>query len=257
MLTKKVWTMAIAIPMAVAIGFGGYNVSNNQNHSMAADNKVPQTILISKDFSLTSSFEEMVNQSDLVVIGEYKNFDSKWNMARDPYNPLEEDTENYVEGHLYNFKISETIKGTAVSKIVKVNHRYAESFLLEESNAVVAEDGIILKEATKVVTKKVENKDPLYIEPTLGKKYMLFLKEGETLGNYYGAIEPFSISFDKNNKAELDSNLKTINDDLLTSTIQFDGSEYILKNEIHETITDTISGRDLKELKEQVQKKAK
>ncbi|MBU0905228.1 MAG: hypothetical protein KKF57_08520 [Firmicutes bacterium] len=129
--------------------------------------------------------------------------------------------------------------------------------MLEESNAVVAEDGIILKEATKVVTKKVENKDPLYIEPTLGKKYMLFLKEGETLGNYYGAIEPFSISFDKNNKAELDSNLKTINDDLLTSTIQFDGSEYILKNEIHETITDTISGRDLKELKEQVQKKAK
>ena len=35
----------------------------------------------------------MINEADLVVIGEYEGLDSKWNMARNPSNPSEEDKE--------------------------------------------------------------------------------------------------------------------------------------------------------------------
>ncbi len=54
-------------------------------------------------------------------------------MARNPSNPSEEDKENYVEGHLYNFNISETIKGVNENKQIKINHRFAETVKLEDS----------------------------------------------------------------------------------------------------------------------------
>ncbi|KQL12436.1 hypothetical protein [Psychrobacillus sp. FJAT-21963] len=254
MLTKKSKKMAIVIPLAVVIGFGGYMTLSGQVHSLAGIEKEPQTVILSKDFPSTSDLNVMIDEADLVVIGHYNGLDSKWNMARNPNNPSQEDTENYVEGHLYNFKISETIKGASDSKQIQVNHRFAETVVLEVSDAVVSPEGIVTKEATKVDMKEIENKDPLFIEPANGKKYMLFLKKNEDLGSYYGAIEPFSISFDKNDKAELQTNIETIDEDSLTSQTQFAEETFIVKNEIHETITDTISGKSLKELIQQVQK---
>ncbi|MGQ0516044.1 hypothetical protein ACT453_33050, partial [Bacillus sp. D-CC] len=84
------------------------------------------------------------------------------------------------------------------NKQLKIKHRFAETVKLEDSNAVVAPDGTVTKKATKVTTKEVQNKDPLYIEPKVNKKYMMFLKKDQLFGNYYGAIEPFAITFDEN-----------------------------------------------------------
>ncbi|MDM5188799.1 cardiolipin synthase [Bacillus sp. DX4.1] len=257
MLNKKAKTMVIAIPLAAVIGFGGYSAFMGQFPSLAGEDKNPETVILSKDFPATSDLNQMINEADVVVIGEYEGLDSKWNMARNPNNPLEEDKENYVEGHLYNFNISETIKGTTENKKIKINHRFAETVKLEDSDAVVAPDGTIKKEATKVVTKDVENKDPLYIEPKISKKYMMFLKKDQLFGNYYGAIEPFAITFDENNKAELQTNIETINEKNMTSKAQFAGKTVVLKNEIHETITDNISGKTLNEVKEQVKQNVK
>ncbi|MES9704553.1 cardiolipin synthase, partial [Bacillus toyonensis] len=190
MLSKKAKTIVIAIPLAAVIGFGGYSAYNSHFSNIAGEDKNAETVILSKDFPATSDLNQMINEADLVVIGEYGGLDSKWNMARNPNNPSEEDKENYVEGHLYNFNISETIKGVNENKQIKINHRFAETVKLEDSNAVVAPDGTVTKQATKVTTKEVQNKDPLYIEPKVNKKYMMFLKKDQLFGNYYGAIEP-------------------------------------------------------------------
>ena len=257
MLSKKTKTIIIAIPLATVIGFGGYSAFNSHFSPAAGEDNNTETVILSKDFPATSDLNQMINEADLVVIGEYEGLDSKWNMARNPSNPLEEDKENYVEGHLYNFNISETIKGVTENKQIKINHRFAETVKLEDSNAVVAPDGTVTKKATKVTTKEVQNKDPLYIEPKVNKKYMMFLKKDQLFGNYYGAIEPFAITFDENNKADLQTNIETINESKMSSKVQLAGKTIVLKNEIHETITDNISGKTLDELKEQVKQKNK
>ncbi|PFN23214.1 cardiolipin synthase [Bacillus cereus] len=257
MLSKKAKTIVIAIPLAAVIGFGGYSAYNSHFSNVAGEDKNAETVILSKDFPATSDLNQMINEADLVVIGEYGGLDSKWNMARNPNNPSEEDTENYVEGHLYNFNISETIKGNNKNKQIKINHRFAETVKLEDSNAVVAPDGTVTKQATKVTTKNVQNKDPLYIEPKVNKKYMLFLKKDQLFGNYYGAIEPFAITFDENNKADLQTNIETINESKMSSKAEIAGKTIVLKNEIHETITDNISGKTLNELIDQVKQNAK
>lgn len=255
MVTKKAKKMAIAIPLAVVFSLVGFITFNAQTQFLSNVDKEPQNIVLSKDFPSTSDLNDMINEADVIVIGHYTGLDSKWNMARNPNNPSEEDKENYVEGHLYNFNISDTIKGAIDSKQIKVNHRFAETIKLEVSDEVVSPEGIITKKATNVEIKEIVNKDPLYIEPKNGKKYMLFLKENKVIGNYFGAIEPFSIIIDKNNKAVLQTNIETIDEDSLTTETVFAGETFIVKNEIHETITDTISGKSLEELIKHVQKK--
>ena len=101
----------------------------------------------------------MVKEADVVAIGNYDGFDSTWNMARNPQDISQEDQENYVEGHLYNFNVKEVLKGDPLQGRMKINYRYAEQIEIDDSNS------------------KVVNEDPLYIKPEIGKKYMLFLKK--------------------------------------------------------------------------------
>lgn len=251
MLTKKIKFSIMTTSLAIIFVFGSYTIFDTYKNNLNNNNNGKEVIL-SKDYPSTSDLNKMITEADVVVIGEYESFDSKWNMARNPNNIMEEDLENYVEGHLYNFNISELIKGTTNSDKIKINHRFAETITLEESDAVIGSNGIIKKEATKVINKEIENRDPLYIEPTLGNKYMIFLKKDKTFENYYGAIEPFEIMFDENNTAKLQTNIKNINEDNLISEIKVGEKTFVVKNEIHETITDTISGKSLEELVQKV-----
>ncbi len=252
MLTKKVKTVIMTTSLAIIFIFGSYTIFDIHVENLLNKDKEGNTVVISKDFPSTSDLNKMITEADIVVVGEYESFDSKWNMARNPNNLIEEDTENYVEGHLYNFNISGLIKGTTNSEKIKINHRFAETITLEESDEIIAPNGTIKKEATQVTTKEIENRDPLYIEPIIGKKYMLFLKKDEVFGNYYGAIEPFAIIFDENNSAKLQTNIETINEDSLSSEIKVKEKTFIVKNEINKTITDTISGMSLEELIQKV-----
>jgi len=247
---KTILTTAIVAVLLLLVGFITFNihVSNLSNNDTG-----DRLVAISYDFPSTSDLNEMISEADIVVIGEYEGFNSKWNMARNPNNLTEEDRENYVEGHLYNFKISEFIKGETENKIIKVNHRFAETVILEDSNEVIASDGTITKKATKVTTKEVENIDPLFIEPKMDTKYMLFLKQDRVFQNYYGAIEPFAITFDERNLATLQTNIDIIDEDSLSTEVKMGAKTFILKNELHETITDTISGLTLGEIVQRVE----
>ena len=58
---------------------------------------------------------------------------------------------------------------------------------------------------------------------------MMFLKKDRLFGNYYGAIEPFAITFDENNKADLQTNIETINESKMSSKAQLAGKTIVLK----------------------------
>ena len=51
----------------------------------------------------------------------------------------------------------------------------------------------------------------------------------QLFGNYYGAIEPFAITFDENNKADLQTNIETINESKMSSKAQLAGKTIVLK----------------------------
>jgi hypothetical protein len=249
-MNKKLKLTLITVPLLAVLSFGGYYTFDIK----ASPNSETQTVLIGKDFPSTSDLEEMAAEADLVVIGSYSSFDSKWNMARNPEDPSKEDTENYVEGHLYNFNIDEVIKGIESNEVIKVNHRYLEELTLVDSNEEINSDGTIKKEATKVTTKKVKHNDPLYIEPKLNQNYMLFLKKNSAMNNYFGAIEPFIVKINSQGYAELQSNLLDL--DLHDASVeQTVGSKnFVLKNDIENVITDRITGKSLEELKTLVKK---
>lgn len=57
----------------------------------------------------------------------------------------------------------------------------------------------------------------------------MFLKKDQLFGNYYGAIEPFAITFDENNKADLQTNIETINESKMSSKTQLAGKTIVLK----------------------------
>ncbi|MBP3041380.1 cardiolipin synthase [Bacillaceae bacterium Marseille-Q3522] len=177
----------------------------------------------------------MYNEADLIAFGSYKNFDSSWNMARNPNDIKQEDANNYTEGRLYNFNIDEVLLGEAENQI-KINLRYQESIDIEDANGKIH---------------KIKNKVPLFLEPEIGANYIVFLKK-DPFDNYYGAIEPFQILINQNETAELKTNLTDTNKKV-TNTVQIENqnTKVMIEQDLP-PITDTISGLSLKELKEKI-----
>ncbi|WP_368645444.1 hypothetical protein AB4027_11455 [Alkalibacterium putridalgicola] len=207
-------------------------------------------INIGLDYPTTSELKEMVETADLVAIGDYENFDRSWNMSRDLEDIYKEDEDRYVEGRIYNFKVDEIIKGHVDSELIEINMRYSEIIEFEESNSVVSPEGIIEKEATEVTIHEIEVIDPLYIEPELNRKYLVFLSKDDDFNNYYGSIEPFSIVFDENGTAELKSNLLDGEHGELTSTTNhtIGGEDIIVEAHVEGEIDDNITGESIEDL---------
>jgi hypothetical protein len=207
-------------------------------------------INVAFDYPTTSELKQMVETADLVVIGEYENFNRSWNMSRDLEDIYKEDEDNYVEGRIYDFKVSDIVKGHVEAELIEINLRYSETIEFEESNAVISPEGIVEKEATEVTIHEIEVIDPLYIEPELSKKYLVFLSKDNNFNNYYGAIEPFSIVFDENGVAELKSNLLEGEHGELTSTTTHTIGEenIIVEAHVEGAIDDTVTGESIENL---------
>lgn len=249
---KKVSIIIASIVFVAILCFTFYKNNNEAQGNLEEktsenNNYQDQTILVSKDFSLTSSLDDMVNNSDFIAVGNYESLDKIWNMSGVPENEDE-----YVEGHLYNFSVSEVFKGDNINRI-KINHRHSENipFEITSGDEEISPEGILIKEATTIENFVVENKDPLFIEPNFSKKYIVFLKKGDT-GNYYAAIEPYLIEFDDNEIAELKSNLINLNEQDLSTVTEIDGHEIVIQNDIHENIDDNISGKEYSDIKESI-----
>lgn len=209
-----------------------------------------RTITQHLDYRIADSLPEMINGAQVIVVGEYTGLDSTWNMSRNPQNPEEESSEIYVEGLLYNFSVHEVLKGELDSDTILVNHRHSETQNLVESNAQINSEGVIIKEATESEEIPLTIEDPLFIEPEENVVYILFLRENQRRGHYYGAAEPFSIK-DAGGTAELQSNLIGHTGAFLQTATLENGQTVNIATEIG-AIEDTISGHTFEEVKEAI-----
>lgn len=235
-------------------------MANSANAKSIQNHNQKKSLLVSHDFAIASDFSDMVEQSDVVVLGTYKSFDSSWNMARNSDDLYKEATDHYIEGKLYNFTVDEVLAGDLQTKEIRVNHRYSEIIDYEETSGdeIISPEGILIKEPSEVTIHKLENKDPSFIEPEYDKKYIVFLKKSFDTNNniYLRAIEPYLISIDTNtvNKAAtLNSNLIDYNPDDFTDDINIsDTTTLSISNEVNGQITDFIAGKTLEDLKKEI-----
>lgn len=246
---RKTFLPVIIIMIAVLSGVGFWIFQRNNRLVKQAI-----SVNVSYDYPVTSSLEEMIEAADLIVAGRYTGLDSIWNMRRNPNDVNEEDSENYVEGHLYKFEIDDIIKGKADSNSILVNHRYSEQMSYTESNAITDEYGSIIQAATEEHEITFTASDPLFIEPETGTTYILFLLKDENFGNYYGAIEPFSIKFE-NSVASLQSNLID-NGNTVSQEIPVEGDR-VVKLTIggRLSVEDTISGNSYADILQRIETK--
>ncbi|MEQ6391321.1 hypothetical protein RZN22_18780 [Bacillaceae bacterium S4-13-58] len=207
------------------VGVFAYNL-------IKSDNKIT-TIHTTADYPISESIREMVDNSDLVVMGQFKNMDSKWNMARNPNNIQEPDSNLYVEGHMYNFKVEKTITGKLNNEEIKVNIKYSTERTYKDDDR------------SEFQAKTI---DPLYIEPELNANYILFLNYDENFDNYYGSSEPFLILIEKNNIAKLISNtvnpIKSYNEQEIEIN---DKKKVVISSEVAQ-IKDNITGKTLEQI---------
>ena len=248
---RKSFLCKIAIILVILLACGVAFFYFREEGSKEAEILQVDRFITTFDYSKTDSLVSLVKNSEIVVIGEYTGFSSSWNMARDSYNVLNEDKDNYFEGRLYNFSVFEILKGTPVDDEILVNHYYSRTIKKTESNAVFNENGEIVVAATK--TNEISFTVPsfLFIEPDIGSTYVLFLLKDRDFGNYYGTAEPFMIKIE-DDKAFLQSNLIDIAGEIV-QTVPIDGtSRTISVSENHTRLNDYITGTDFNTLKEEI-----
>ena len=196
------YTTVSTLLLIVVFSFVFLEPRNNEN----TIGKRPD-IIMGYDIAVATDLSQMIEKSAFIVIGKYKAFSSSWNMARNPDDISQEDSENYTEGLLYTFIIDEVLKGELNERDILVNHRYSEIVSVLESDAVTDDRGVIVKEATIENVVSFTLHDPLYISPVLDAPYILFLDRDANSGYFHGPIEPFSIRITSDNNAVLESNL--------------------------------------------------
>ncbi len=193
--------------------------------------KPAKQINVSSDYPVATSLGSMVKEADYVVYGHIESFDSKWNMARNPDNIEMEDNENYTEGHIYNFIVEQNLKGNLGEKI-KVNYRVQENIEIKDNEDIFHEVAV---------------NDPLFIEPKINGKYILFLNKDNNFDIYYGAVEPFQIFINDELQAELKTNLTSnISQE---QSVKIGEEEFLVVNESHyEGFEDKITGLSVTKL---------
>lgn len=200
-------------------------VSSSREKSNSQNDEPFVVALPVKDYPMADTVESMTKQSTYVVVGEFTELDSKWNMMRDINNPELESNDNYAEGHLYRFKVDDVLKGTLEKTEILVNQEYSEIVTYTESDRVI-ENGIVKKEATWSKDYQIEVKNERYFEPEIGTKYMLFLDKGTY---YYGACEPFVINISTETPYICSNSINRDSDDTDNfETVIVDGREILI-----------------------------
>lgn len=167
------------------------------------------------DIETASNLKNMVKSADVIVVGQYKGLYSTINLARDEQDRSKESTEEYLGGKVYSFHVDQTLKGELKDNSIHIVHRYSNQFEIEET--LGHED------------KEVEQADPTYIKPSMGKTYIAFIKQPEVEDFYEQSVEPYLIKVDTDEQVEIKSQIK--------EELEFD---------------DTISGKSFNELETEI-----
>lgn len=151
---------------------------------------------VSSDYPVFEDIQQMCEQADCIVLGQYGEFLSTWNMDRNPENPVEEDPNSYSEGRLYSFNVEQVLKGEPPPDEITISKYY--SFGSEYSVGKI--DGVEQYAPCQIPTQ-------YFVEPEYGVDYLLFLDYNEVADNYYAIGEPWEMAIRADGTADLKSNL--------------------------------------------------
>lgn len=133
-------------------------------------------IIVESDFPAYSDLDTLVDDSVLVVMGQYVEGEPEIvNTAKDADNPSVESDEVYAECHVFNFNVQEIIKGECDDSTIRVGLSY----------------GIRPAGFTDLAVKDT------YLEPTFTDYKVLFLVYSDADGFYYPTSQPYQLHTDQ------------------------------------------------------------
>lgn len=162
---------------------GSFFVFNYLNDN--EETEEPITVTWNVDIYTSTDIEDIINESSLIVKGRYTNLIGTENMFRNPENLSEGDTDQYVEGRIYQFDISEVLHGAVSEESIPVIMHYSE-----EVNVEVDE---------RRISEVVEVINPLFVEPEFEQEYVLFLNYSNDVDSFFGPIEPYAVLVNEDN----------------------------------------------------------
>lgn len=181
MIKKKNLIFAIVGVLLVLVGtFFVFSYWNDNDEI-----EEPITVTWNLDIYTATNLSEIINESSIIVKGEYSELIGTENMFRNPENLSEGDPDHYVEGRIYQFDVSEVLHGVVNEESIPVIMHYSE-----EVNVEVEERGI--SEVVEVI-------NPLFVEPEFGQEYILFLNYSNDVDSFFGPIEPYALLVNEEN----------------------------------------------------------
>lgn len=144
----------------------------NENSLSETENGHTQTRLIESDYPVYSDIQTLINESVLVVMGQYTDDPQEIiNTAKDPEVPSSASTQVYAESHVYHFAVLEVLKGTCHDAEIRVGLSY----------------GIRPAGASELAIKDT------FLEPTTNDYKILFLVYSDTDAFYYPTSQPYQL----------------------------------------------------------------
>ncbi len=227
----------LASLVLISLVFALYGGPSQQQQLSESD----VALTISQDRMIAEGIDEMVDLATWVVSGRYVEFDSIWNISRDPNDPTKPSKDNYTEGHLYRFHVEKVYVGKLEENEILISHRYSQ----RKSIPLLDKNGNISKNpATFMVA------DPLYQEPVLGDEYVLFLTKGKN-GYYQSPAHPFQVHIDESGIVKLCTPLTNC-DGTFLQTVDADGSKLLVSISAGYEINDTITGMTRQQLLDKI-----
>ena len=209
---------------------------------------------MSGDLPMTSHLDGMYDFADYIVIGRFGGFEEAVNMARNWWNPLEDDPYNYSRGHVYSFHVHSVQKGFIESDTISIVLQYLRRVSGEIRNDIIDAQGQIVRPATEIDPWEIYARSGLYMEPVPGETVMLFLNYSSLTEQFFPALEPYMIVLEDDGTMRVKSNLFLPREERERLAFTHGTSQsgrpitFTWRTVLTEGIRDTISGKDTVEI---------
>ena len=212
----------------------------------------PIELFYRSDYHMESDLQGMYDKAAFVVIGQFGEFQSSWNMARDLNDSTQESTERRRDGHIYEFNVEQIIKNETddLRQSIEINLPYSET-----------KTGILPPEQTggkKESSYSLEIPEDFYMQPKQNTRYMLFLSyTGQAFDLYYPTAEPYRIRIGEGDILSLESNLLLSDAEKEARSLhqgKAEGGEeiFVRTDKLKHSFDDQISGLTLQEALDQL-----
>mgnify|MGYP001456938655 CR=1 FL=1 len=187
----------------------------------------PKQIKVSPDYAVATDISEMVKNAETIVIGTFQEYKHSYNAERNPKNEHEESKEAYSETKVYSFNVEKSLKGDVTeSSSIQVSIPYTK-----ELTGLRDEQGKELRFRIPSIG---------HVQPTLGKRYVLFLMKNERTNSYQAPFTPYMIEIQNDNKVVLQKPQEKVQTSFRSSN-----NQYQISVEGVHLEKDEISGKDL------------